>query len=486
MFYRQRNESVAIMAKCLLPLLLLFCYTCSQPDAQPKTLEGAWKSIGYGYIINFTADSFQLYDITKISCLPIKEGSTSAYQDHYSLAGDTLNLKAGYSKYQYTRIDQLPELCQQPLSESKREDPVFNFEVLAATINEHYAYFELNGLDWDVVYAKARSKISTATTSPELYLMIEQLLEDLNDNHGGIYPPDKVVEAAEAIANVQTNIDGQEKLPWYGDFQVADLVADHHLDEPMTKNAWLVKWGKMQDSIGYVQVKAMWLFADLDLSQEDIAENGLVDTYNDALSQLSDADQISAEVEGMAQTMDQVMADLMGTSAMVIDVRFNGGGQDLVGLEILRRFNAERKQVATKKAESNGRPTKAYPIFLEASTTPYLKPVYLLTSQQSASATDFMALSAQALPLVKRVGSRTAGAVSDALPKQLPNGWEFSLSNEIYEDNLGKCYENIGVPVDYEMGYPDDRQTFFRSVASGLESDKRQILKVIEEAVDSH
>jgi hypothetical protein len=36
-----------------------------------------------------------------------------------------------------------------------REDPVFNFEVLAATIEEHYAYFELNDLDWDTVYVIA-------------------------------------------------------------------------------------------------------------------------------------------------------------------------------------------------------------------------------------------------------------------------------------------------------------------------------------------
>jgi hypothetical protein len=36
-----------------------------------------------------------------------------------------------------------------------------------------------------------------------------------------------------------------------------------------------------------------------------------------------------------------------------------------------------------------------------------------------------------------------------------------SLSNEVYQDNQGKCYENIGVPVDYELGYPDDRQSFF-------------------------
>ncbi|WP_020571131.1 S41 family peptidase [Neolewinella persica] len=270
-------------------------------------------------------------------------------------------------------------------------------------------------------------------------------------------------------------------LPSYGDFPVADMVTDHHLEEEMTNDSWLVRWGRLKDSIGYIQVKAMWLFADLDLSKEQIAQNGLVNTYNDALSKLSDADQIAAEVAGIAKIMDRVMADLMGMSSVVIDVRFNGGGQDLVGLEILKRFNAERRQVATKEAQAQVGHTKAYPLFMEASPTPFTKPVYLLTSQQSASAADLMALSSVELPNLRRIGSRTSGAISDALPKQLPNGWGFSLSNEVYLDKEGKCYENIGVPVDYELSYPADRQNFFRSVVSDLENDKRQILMAIDD-----
>lgn len=394
------------------------------------------------------------------------------------MVNDTLTLLSGYSKYQYTRIDQIPELCQQTLPKSRQEDPVFNFDVLAATIEDHYAYFELNELNWDSLKASARNEISPATSPPDLYQTMEQLIEDLNDNHGGIYPPDEVVELAEASTIDESE---QDRLPSYGDFTVADMVADHHLDKKMTKDSWLVKWGTIRDSTGYIQVKAMWLFADLDLSKELINQNGLVHTYNDALSKLSEADQITAEVEGMAKIMDRVMADLMHTSSIIIDVRFNGGGQDLVGLEILKRFNLERKQVATKKAVTPIGYSEAYPIFLEASPTPYLGPVFLLTSRQSASATDFMALCAGELPHLKRIGSRTGGAVSDALPKQLPNGWSFSLSNEVYEDNKGNCYENIGIPVDYELGYPVDRQTFFRSVVSDLERDKRQILLAINE-----
>ncbi len=179
--------------------------------------------------------------------------------------------------------------------------------------------------------------------------------------------------------------------------------------------------------------------------------------------------------------MNTIKEDLKETKFIIIDVRFNGGGQDEVSLEILRHFNTNKKQIATKKARHNDGYTKRIPIYLESAKNPYTKQVYLLTSQQSASATDMLALTSMEITQLKRIGSHTNGAISDALQKTLPNGWYFSLSNEIYTDNDYKSYENIGIPVDYELNYPEDRQTFFRSVANDLEKDKQKILKAIEE-----
>ena len=42
----------------------------------------------------------------------------------------------------------------------------------------------------------------------------------------------------------------------------------------------------------------------------------------------------------------------------------------------------------------------------------------------------------------------------------VPNGWEFSLSNEIYRDLKGNIYETIGVPPPYENVYPEDKTDF--------------------------
>jgi C-terminal processing protease CtpA/Prc len=305
------------------------------------------------------------------------------------------------------------------------------------------------------------------------------MIKSLKDNHGSIEPTDEVFELAENQIQPKLIEEEIEELKQYGDFEIAEIVANYYLDEDLTKDTWLMKWGKMENNVGYIQIKSMFLYADLNLNDNLVKENGFVPTYMDAFNRLNYEQQISEEVAGVGKLMDVIMQDLEETKHIIIDVRFNGGGQDAVALEILRRFNNDRKQIAFKKARHNNGYTLKTPIYLEAAKNPYIKPVYLLTSQQSASATDMLALSSMELKNLKRIGSHTNGAISDALQKTLPNGWKYSLSNEVYTDNNDVCYENIGVPVNYELNYPNDRQTFFRSVAIDLENDKENVLNAI-------
>ena len=450
-------------------------YACKQNDQKSNSIEGIWKSVGYGKILKIDSTTYKYFDITSISCLPSKQGDLSQLKKSMLLTNDTLAVKRGYSVYYYTRANELFDLCNQ--KSAKANNPLYNFEVFADTYKEHYAYFGLNNINWDSLYSTSRKKINSNTTEVELYLIIQKMIDSLKDNHGYIEPTERVYELAENQNNVNEKAEQQKE---YGDFEIAGLVAEHYLKENLTKDSWLVKWGKMEDDIGYIQINAMWLYADLNLSDSLVKENGFVSTYVSEFDKLNYTEQVEMEVKGISSIMDKVMNDLIETKFIIIDVRFNGGGQDEVGLEVLRRFNTDRRQIASKKAKHKNGFTKKTPIYLEPAKKPYTKPIYLLTSPQSASATDMMALSSMELKQLKRIGSHTNGAISDALEKTLPNGWYLSLSNEVYTDNNDKHYENIGIPVDFELNYHEDRQTFFRGVAEDLEKDKMNILKAIE------
>ncbi len=458
-------------------LLFIIFYGCKPNDKNHNSIEGIWESIGYGKILKIDSTTYKYFDITSISCLPSKEGEIAEVENTLELKNDTLTVKRGFSHYYYTRVNKFPDLCKKNTKDTN--DALYNFEVFAETYKDHYAYFELNEIDWDSLYKNTKGKINPNTTEVELYLIIQEMIKNLKDNHGSVEPADEVYEVAES-QNVEEE-EETEQLKEYGDFQIAGLVADHYLKENLTKDSWLINWGKMESNIGYIQIKAMFLYADLSLSDSLVKENGFVSTYMDAFNSLSYEQQIAEEVAGIRNLMNTIMDDLKETKYIILDVRFIGGGQDVVSLEILRHFNTNKKQIASKKARHNGGYTKKTPIYLEPAKNPYTKPVYLLTSQQSASATDMMALASMEITQLKRIGSHTNGAISDGLQKTLPNGWYFSLSNEVYTDNNDKHYENIGIPVDVELNYPEDRQTFFRTVAYDLEKDKMDILKAINE-----
>ena len=459
---------------CLMLSLLLGCHSKEEPVN--SSINGVWESLGSGWILEIQDSSrYALYDVTSISCITQWQSGLDELLGVLKLEQDTLSLQKGVIDYRFVRRSKLPVPCLTELSYKQEQDPIYNFEVFAETVEEHYAFLELNDINWDKLYAQQKAKLHEDPTAAKLYLLIEETLELLKDNHAFLEAPDSIYTAIEALASEEE----EEGLPEYGDFQIADLVSKHHLDEELTKDSWLVRWGKMNDSIGYVQIKAMWLFADLELSDSLIKSMGYVDAYVHTFHQMYEGDYIDQEVAGVRKIMDQVMTDLADAKAMVIDVRFNGGGQDAVSFEILSRFVKNQIQVATQKLRYGDYVSPTLRLFLKGVADPYVQPVYVLTSPQTGSAAESFSIATIDLANVKRIGSPTAGAMSTALEKKLPNGWTFSISNEIFMDNRGNNYENIGIPVDHDLNYPKGRQEFFRAIADDLKKDKEDILKGI-------
>ena len=86
--------------------------SCKSELQKNNSIEGVWESIGYGRIFQIDSTTYSIYDITKMSCLPIGVGSSSDFDGVISFKSDTLSIKRGYSVYSYTRIEDLPELCK--------------------------------------------------------------------------------------------------------------------------------------------------------------------------------------------------------------------------------------------------------------------------------------------------------------------------------------------------------------------------------------
>ena len=184
-----------------------------------------------------------------------------------------------------------------------------------------------------------------------------------------------------------------------------------------------IQYGIHADGIGYIAFVSMGGYIDGEFATA-YQEPAVLDSVLDSAIALFD----SAKVAGV-----------------IVDVSLNIGGYDFVGLNIARRFAAERTVAFNRRAGDD--PTaKDFALFVEPTAGPsFHGPVYLLTSDLTVSAAEILTLSLRALPNVIHVGERTRGAFSTVLTKYLPNGWELSLSNEIYTDPKGAVWEGRGI-----------------------------------------
>jgi len=457
-------------------ILILILSNCTAKMELPS-YNGIWKSIGHGEFLEITgADTYAFYDITSLSCLPRRKGRLDEITKVLTLKSDTLSLQIGAITTRYTKAPKLPTLCSQDLDAKKANDLHYNFEVFMETVKEHYAFLKLNEIDWDELYQNQKAKLTPNSNQADLLLLIEDTYEKLNDNHAYLNATDEVYDLVDELYPVEEQ--PKDTLAFLGDFFVAKEVSQSHLKEDMTKDSWLIHWGKIKDDMGYIQLLAMNMFAGP--SQSAIDSVGWENAFIQARDALHEAAYLKKEVEGASQIMDRVMKDLRAMESIIIDIRFNGGGHDVVSFEILSRFIKGKVRVANHKFSYSNQHTPIDPIYINGSENPYLKPVYILTSPQTGSAAEVFSIASMPLAHVKRIGATTMGAMSTTLDKFLPNGWEFAVSNEVYMDNDYVGYENIGIPVHYELDYSADRQAFFRTVVDDLKKDKQNILEAIE------
>lgn len=445
-------------------------------------IDGVWQSQSYSRVLEISDGRYRVLETTGISCLEASTGPLSDFTLRHDAVNQTLSILEGYDDYRHRRIARLPATCRAPKTSGASTDPLRNFDVFAQTVEENFAYFDLTEANWQSLRRETRAGLSSTSGPAELLSAMERVLEVLGDNHGEVIVPDgaipqdtsaEAVDAGEAAGNTPKE---------YGDFEIARLVAEHHLQTDMTKASRLIKWGQLSGSTGYLQINIMTLYARFPELADRIAQVGLMKVYLEQIEVMSSAERLEREIAGIASVMDRAMEDLARFDRIVLDLRFNGGGFDEIGLEALKRFNDQPRYIASKIACTDRGCTRPLAIQLGAAAQPYTRPVLLLVSPQTGSAAEMFTLSAQALPNVTLAGGATMGALSDALERRLPNGWSFTISNEVYFDTQLRSFESKGVPVAIELGYARDRQTFFRAVADDLDADKAVILRALKRA----
>ncbi|MCP6761147.1 MAG: S41 family peptidase [Fischerella sp. CENA71] len=433
--------------------------------AAANSLNGVWRSDGYGLLFEIQGNTIRRYQVTEISCIASKttlqvtqipsrakakfvEGTPPEIEE-YTIKPDAsngskrVNLAGTVSDIVFRRIPRRPLVCEQAVT----NNPQTNFEVFWKNFDENYPLFAMKKVNWFAVREKYRTQVTQKTTPEQLFKVLSSMIEPLRDAHTSII-------AEDIEKSFDSNRFDSNPVSEQGFKRAEEIIYTKYISGPL--RFWAkgkVSYGMLNPSIGYLRLTSFAEYTD----------SGL---FADAFKELEIA-------------LDSVFRSKK-LQGLVIDVRVNNGGSDVLGLAIASRLTSKPylaySKVARNDPNNYSHFTKPQPSIVRPNAKPgFLGPVVLLTSRYSVSAAETFA---QALmgrqPKVIRVGENTQGVFSDVLNRQLPNKWQFGLPNELFLTEDGKIFDVAGIP-------PDILVTVFQSkdLNAGRDSALEKALQVL-------
>ena len=443
---RSNLLTIRTIALCIgLSLTISACDTDIPEIPNATKILGLWEMPGYGNAFLVEKNQTTEYEFTRNTCLKLgtetgRFGMTEKEINDANITFSVSNNRLHFSflgkkevfANNFKRLIKLPAHCESNLV---KDTAVETFEHFWNTFNDYYAFNTERGVDWSERYAAVVDQISNDMTQEDLFTALSEMISSVDDGHISI-TSDTDDFSPESIRGIEKLI--ADTFPLQDDFSDIDDFTDALIEQYFsvlnnyfdteTKTEKNMTWGITKAGAGFLQINAM---------------NGYTET--------DDADS-TEEVAAVQVLLDKVMSDLKDTPSMIIDLRLNGGGTDAVSFAIANRFTDQRIKVMSKTARTFSGETAAMSAFIQPEgNAPILKPVVIIAGQDTASAAEIFLIAMGNLSPVTIIGKPSSGALSDVLSKELPNGWEFGLSNEVYLDQSGKSHEVTGVIPQTEV-----------------------------------
>ncbi len=322
--------------------------------------------------------------------------------------------------------------CEKSLITTEFSDtPVDNFEALWHEFDIGYGAMAAKKLNWDSLKLVYSSKVTNSSSDYELYEAMCGLLHEINDGH------------TDLRSSVGFFRSWNRRLKsFYVDSYTFSMEKVN--DQLKTIRAYY-----LNNNYATVEVEGwMFFYGTVDVNQKKI---GYLYIPSFSLDHFPDA------------FIQSAVDDFQLSDAVIIDLRFNGGGNTESFVKTLNRFASESK-VFLKSKYRNGPSHNDFSEMFEHRIHPHIdclknKPVAILMNSYTASSSEHFILGMKSQKDVITIGDTTCGAFSSINERLLPNGWCFRIGGQVVytpEGNLlvdskGRYLEGIGLSPDYYM-----------------------------------
>lgn len=404
-------------------------------------IRGTWNLAGSGYVLDIGREQMKAYSYAGNLCWPdtallgaLGDGAVVPYYAQSRSPFDTAFAAAlypgGTDQLHGERLVSVPAQCLRALD---RSTPLYTFDAITSTLIDFYPFSRQRHVDWAQRQAQLRPRAAAARNDQELKDVLTDLLAGFEDAHTAIIG---------SIGDQGFMLGSEAKATG------RRLMARARRDHAPVFGDWFLDWRKKQQQRVFAVLDPATRHKAL---QDDAVMWGVLDGHVGYLSIESmegyeAGSDFNRDLQLMRQTLDRALNDLKGTQALVLDISNNSGGFGQIGLDIAGRF-ADRQRLAFTLQIPGAYRLAPQPFRVSPSASRrYLKPVILLTSEETVSAAEWLTLGMRVLPHVVQVGQATQGALTGDFAKGLPNGWALSTSNAFMNDPRGIDYEVTGIP----------------------------------------
>ncbi len=275
------------------------------------------------------------------------------------------------------------------------------FEAFWKTFDREYSYFAYKGINWDSLGAVFRPRAAEAATTADLVLIVKEVLAPLRDVHAWFVTPTGATEPS-FVPTAQRN--------WDREIWLATTRACNHT--------------QVKPNLGYCRIDGI---AYVTIGAWDSRQFAVAD-------------------------LDAVVNAAQDATAMIVDVRPNGGGNDALAMAFAGRF-ATARIVASyvryrdgARHDEFGRETARY---LEPrGTFRFTRPVIVLAGRGVFSSNETFVSAMRELPNVTILGDTTGGSSGNPRLHALGNGWRYAVPRWIEWTADRRVIEWSGIPPD--------------------------------------
>lgn len=375
------------------------------------------------------------------------------------------------------------------------------FEAVWRDIDQNFYDPSFLGVNWTEAGARYRAKLPGIKSDADFEKLIDQMLRELPTSHlhFRVAVNSKAMTPSTLIGAMTNEIDGKNVVVNVEPTSDAAVEGMHPGDILLTKEQNLRgPWGsrvnlEVEHCNGKVEQLSVtrepwgWPFDRPSVRWKIVERTDKLEFGYLRITHFED---------DLAPLIDRAMREMDGTAGIIIDLRFNTGGNAsyvrlmsylaphpraafiLLSRPFLNRFGKAPEQLSDAVIAQIPKVAGAYTtneiidafrkngggaaFYTEDVGQNFYKgKIVLLVNKETASAAEAFAREIKGWPRVTIVGQSTAGAIVGAEDFNIPGGWTLTLPTHATWTSNGKLYRDQETAPDIEI--PEDRESLCQS-----------------------